>query len=115
QINNANHQYKVEFLNGRKFKPDSITRICGIIDKSAALLGWNSNNIIDYLRTAITPGVEHAESYLEELYEIAKKENRRKKSEAASRGVLVHSLLAGENQEATTPNLKVTHAREWLK
>lgn len=84
-------------------------------------MGWHGNNIIDFVRSGIQPGVEHAESYLEEIYAQAKKESQRKKTEAARKGTEVHEILSGEasteslSLDAGGSRLKVELAREWLK
>jgi hypothetical protein len=120
QFNSGNHQYKIVLTkSGRKFKPDSVTRICGIIDKSGPLINWAIGNTVDYIRSAVTPGVEHAESFLEEIYAQAKKESQRKKSEAADRGTLVHTILSQEDTPDTQSeegvSRRVSNARSWLK
>ena len=122
-FNPGNHQYRVVLTKtGKKFKPDSVTRICGIIDKSGPLINWAINNTIDYIRSGIQPGVEHSEAFLEEIYAIAKRESQRKKTEAADRGTIVHNVLSGVLQESDDSgvleesiSLKVRHAKEWLK
>lgn len=121
EFNSGNHQYKVRFRNGRSFKPRSVTSICSIIDKSAPLMGWAVNNTIDFIRAGIAPGTEHAESYLEEIYALAKKESQRKKTEAAKSGSVVHEILSGEEFRSTGDDLrdaevlrKASEAREWL-
>jgi hypothetical protein len=115
-FNSGNHQYKVvRTKTGRSFKPDSVTRICGIIDKSGPLINWAIGNTVDYIRSAVTPEVEHAESFLEEIYAQAKKESQRKKSEAAERGTVVHSILSGDTPDSDIPNSKAERAKEWLR
>lgn len=121
-FNDASHRYKVAFKNGRSFHPDSVTRICSVLDKPA-LIPWAINATIDFIRTGIQPGIEHAESYLEEVYQLAKKESQRKKGEAAARGSLVHDILAGverpiqgtDDERNRSIESKVVRAQEWLK
>ena len=71
-----------------------MTTILGVVNKPA-LIPWAINQAIDLVRPAIQPGVEHAESYLEEVYERARKESTRVRRVAADVGTEVHRLLEG--------------------
>lgn len=71
----------------------SVTTVLGVVDKSYALIPWAINQTIGVIRPAISPGVEHAESYLEEVYAQAKKESGRVKREAADIGTRAHEFL----------------------
>jgi hypothetical protein len=78
------------------------------------------NQAIDLIRPAISPGVEHAESYLEEVYAQARKEHTRRRSEAAQAGTVVHGVLSGENPCGDTGELlgvtaKIATGQAWLK
>jgi len=66
--------------------------VLGVLDKPA-LIPWAVNQAIDFIRPAIGPGVEHAESYLEEVYAQAKKEARRVRGVAADIGLQAHAIL----------------------
>lgn len=117
QFDEARHQYRV-VIKGRKYKVPSVTRITSIIDKSGPLVNWAINNTLDVIRGAIGPGAEYSETYLEEVYRAAKRESQRRKSEAASRGTLVHSILEGYGKGGVLPpesDCKATLAVEWLR
>lgn len=87
-------------------------------------MGWAVNNTIDFIRAGIPSGIEHSESYLEEIYGLAKKESQRKKSDAAQRGTIVHEILGrtdGRDEQDLDKQLdesilrRVDLARTWLK
>jgi PD-(D/E)XK nuclease superfamily len=66
-----------------------VTRICSIIDKPA-LIPWAVNNTLEVCKGAIAPGSEYGETYLEAVWDAAKKESQRRKSEAAIKGTEIH-------------------------
>jgi hypothetical protein len=87
----ARHQYRV-ISKGRKYKVPSVTAICGILNKPA-LIPWAINNTLEVCKGAIGPGVEYAETYLEAVWEAAKKASADIKRSAAERGKSRHAEI----------------------
>jgi hypothetical protein len=87
----GNHQYHA-VIKGRKYKVPSVTTALDALAKPA-LVPWAVNQTIAFIRPAIEPGVEHAESYLEEVYAQAKREFRKVKQSAADIGTQAHNVL----------------------
>lgn len=85
------HRYYA-LVRGKKFSVPSVTTALQSIDKPA-LVPWAIGQAIDFIRPAIAPGVEHAESYLEEVYAQARKESGRVRRTAADVGTQVHAIL----------------------
>jgi hypothetical protein len=92
EFNPLRHTYTI-INKGRRFKVPSVTRITSIVDKSGPLMAWAINNTLDVCKGAIAPGTEYAETYLEAVWDAAKKESQRIKSEAAKRGTDTHRLI----------------------
>lgn len=92
EFNPQRHTYTI-VNKGRRFKVPSVTRITSVLDKSGPLVNWAINNTLDVCRGAIAPGTEYAETYLEAVWDAAKKESQRLKSEAASKGTSRHKEL----------------------
>lgn len=92
EFDSARHQYRV-VSKGRRFRVPSVTRITSIIDKSGPLVNWAINNTLEVCRGAITPGSEYAETYLEAVWDAAKKTSQGRKTEAASRGTELHKRI----------------------
>jgi hypothetical protein len=114
----AHRYYAV--VKGRRYAVPSVTTVLGVLDKPA-LIPWAINQAIEFIRPAIAPGVEHAESYLEEVYSRAKKEAGRRRSEAAERGTLVHEALSNDGGGGRLDVLdlasraKIEVAQRWIK
>lgn len=85
------HKY-VACIRGREYKVPSVTTALGVLDKPA-LIPWAVNQAIEFIRPAISPGVEHAESYLEEVYARAKRASRTARGVAADIGTQAHAIL----------------------
>lgn len=91
-----------------------------------ALIPWAVNATLNFIRPAIQPGVEHAESYLEEVYSQAKREFRNVKRDAADVGTQAHAILERYPDCGTPPDGPVgrcvsgginwlnSHQVEWL-
>jgi len=92
EFNPLRHTYTI-IKGGRRYKAPSVTRITSIVDKSGPLMGWAVNQTLDICKGAIAPGTEYAESYLEAVWEAAKKQSRQTKSEAAERGKRLHRAI----------------------
>lgn len=95
-----------------------MTTVLGVLDKPA-LIPWSINQAIELIRPAIAPGVEHAESYLEEVYAQAKKEATRTKRMAADIGSQVHAALERYPDVGTPTDERVSRcvggAVDWLQ
>src|ERR1700723_432249 len=110
---------KYVVIRDKKYPAISVTTALEIIDKPA-LKFWAVNQAIEVIRPAISPGVEHAESYLEEVYAQARKAHRQTKSTAAERGTLVHAALTGSSSDELvgaddSVKRKLEQAQAWLK
>lgn len=92
EFNEARHSYTI-LVKGRRYKVPSVTRICSIIDKSGPLMGWAINNTLDVCKGAIAPGCEYAETYLEAVWDAAKKQSRAVKDSAADKGKQEHRCI----------------------
>lgn len=86
------HDYYV-CKGNRRFKVPSVTKITGIVDKSAPLMAWAIKNTLDVIKGAIGPGAEYNESYLEAVFKAAKDQSRGIKEDAASNGKQVHEWI----------------------
>ena len=96
------HKYYAE-IRGKKYHVPSVTSVLGVLAKPA-LIPWAVNQAIDLIRPSITPGVEHAESYLEQVYESAKKEASRLKRAAGDVGTEAHTVLERYPDIPTLPD-----------
>jgi hypothetical protein len=92
EFNALRHTYTI-INKGRRYKVPSVTRITSVLDKSGPLVNWAINNTLDVCKGAIGPGVEYAESYLDEVWRAAKGESQRLKTEAAGRGTEFHQEI----------------------
>jgi hypothetical protein len=92
EFNPLRHTYTI-INKGRRFKVPSVTRITSIVDKSGPLMAWAINNTLDVCKGAIAPGSEYAETYLEAVWDAAKKSSQITKTEAADRGKRFHELI----------------------
>lgn len=83
----TSHQYKLVVGDKKSdWKTiDSVSRICGIVDKSDALLIWASRLCSDYLLSL------PVKSRTDEEVKIAVNKHREKKDEAAAIGTLAHA------------------------
>ena len=83
----TSHQYKL--VVGEKKSDwqtiDSVSRICGIVDKSEALLIWASRLCSDYLLSL------PVQKRTDEEVKVAVNKHREKKEEAANIGTLAHA------------------------
>ena len=83
----TSHQYKL--VVGEKKSDwqtiDSVSRICGIVDKSDALLNWASRLCSDYLLSL------PVQKRTDEEVKVAVNKHREKKEEAANIGTLAHA------------------------
>lgn len=122
EFNEAAHRYWVlgEDDTRRESVP-SVTTVCGVIDKSAALTQWAANSVLSVVAEAIKPGVEYSEIYLEELWKVAKYAHRDIKEEAAAIGTQAHGALEqyfkfGEDREVADERVAncVAAAKAWL-
>jgi hypothetical protein len=114
-FDSAKHQYRV-VTKGRSYKVPSVTAVCGIIAKPA-LVPWAVNSTLEVCKGAIAPGTEYAESYLEAIWEAAKRANVQTKSDAATRGRERHTILEScLRQRDTGEGLSVgsSPATDWL-
>jgi hypothetical protein len=98
----ASHRYYA-VVRGRKFSVPSVTTALASIDKPA-LIPWAVNQSLDFVRSAIAPGVEHAESYLEEVYAQAKQASRTTRRVAADIGIQAHAILERYPDCGTIPD-----------
>jgi hypothetical protein len=111
------HRYKV-VIKGKEYAVPSVTTALGVLDKPA-LIPWALNQAVEFLRSAISPGVEHAESYLEEVYAQSKRAARTKRDLAANVGTLAHTILERYPDCGTIPDGHVgscvTGGLAWLR
>lgn len=98
----GNHTYRAR-IKDKEYKVPSVTSVLGIIHKPA-LLPWAVNNTVELIRASIGSGVEHSESFLEEVYAQAKKESGRIKQAAADIGTQAHELLEHYPESANPPD-----------
>lgn len=91
----AAHAYYVTDSDNpdERFRVPSVTTICGIVDKSQALVPWAVNVTLDFLRKAILPDQTYSDIELQTIFETAKRANRIVKQEAADIGTQVHNWL----------------------
>lgn len=87
----GNHTYRAR-IKDKEYKVPSVTSVLGVISKPA-LIPWAVNNTVELIRASIGSGVEHSESFLEEVYAQAKKESGRIKQHAANIGTEAHKVL----------------------
>lgn len=92
EYNDKRHSYEV-IEDGKATRVPSVTTICGIIDKSAALTQWASNMAVNVMRGGILPDTPYPEVYLETLFNVAKFGHRAVKQEAADIGTQAHRWL----------------------
>ena len=94
-FNPKTHIYTVDDeKNGLKgFRPDSVTGITGIADKSGALMGWAVKMGAEFLEEQLKPGVALDEVQIKELISDMKRQHRIKKERAADVGTLVHDWI----------------------
>jgi hypothetical protein len=86
------HKYTVT-VGGKTFKPVSVTGVTGIVDKSGPLIGWATNNVVNYIRDTVKPDRPYSETELEQILATAKKQSYYKKKEAANIGTDTHKWL----------------------
>ena len=91
EFDSARHQYRV-IKNGRRYKVPSVTGIVSVLAKPA-LIQWAANSSVELCKGAISPGVEYSETYLEEVWNAARKASTGIKSEAASKGTAIHRAI----------------------
>lgn len=90
--NDARHSYHV-VEGDETFKVPSVTTICGIIDKSPALVPWAANTTAAAIKASILPDVAYDEVFLASAIEVARNAHRAKKEEAANIGTQAHHWL----------------------
>jgi hypothetical protein len=100
--NDAKHSYHV-IEGDQKFKVPSVTTICGIIDKSAALTQWASNSAVDQIEAAIKPDIPYTDVYLGSVLKTARFAHRSIKADAANVGSQAHSWLEAYFKHGLTP------------
>jgi len=71
---------------------EGVTSITGIINKPA-LIYWAVNQCVDYLARVIKPGKEYDEIEIQSMLADAKYAHRKKSTEAANIGTLVHDAI----------------------
>lgn len=102
EFDDVRHRYTI-VNKGRRFKPSSVTAICGVANKPA-LIWWALDLGLDLCREAIKPGTEYAEIYLQAVFEAARKQHQTVKQEAAQKGKERHhgleTLLRAAKQAA---------------
>lgn len=109
EFDSSKHQYRV-LKNGRRFKVPSVTSVCGVLAKPA-LIQWAANTSVDLCKGAISPGVEYSETYLQEVWNAARKASSGIKGTAASRGTAIHraiesSYRGGDGDSGTLPEVE---------
>lgn len=117
EFNPGNHQYRV-IIKGRKYKVPSVTRIVSVIDKSGPLVWWAADNTLALCKQAIQPGTEYAEVYLEAIWNAARKESQRIKSDAAARGAAIHGAIERSLKnggDSSVPCAEAVPIGEWLQ
>jgi len=117
EFDSARHQYRV-VNKGRRFKIPSVTRITSVLDKSGPLVNWAINNTLEVCKGAIASGTEYAESYLDAVWQSAKGESQRLKSEAAGRGTSIHRLIEGSlatSLPISEETPEINGIRTWLQ
>lgn len=92
------HRYTV-VVDGERLRVPSVTRICGIVDKSTPISIWATKNTIEYIRSEISPNVPYSLQELEGIYGRARWASDGKKGEAASIGKAAHAWI--DNYVAT--------------
>lgn len=92
EYNDARHSYRV-VKNGRRYKVPSVTAVTGIIDKSGPLMSWAINNTLEHIKNGLSSGGEYSDTYVEKLFEEARRASHRKKTDAASIGTQAHQAL----------------------
>jgi len=101
------------FYDGKGNSLLSVTGITGVIDKSAALMGWAVNQMGEYLLNS------GQEKITQEIIDKAKKEYRRIKKEAADVGTLIHEWVSnwilGKKPEMPTDEKVLNGITAFLK
>jgi len=92
EFDSRRHSYRIVHPNGRKFKVPSVTTVLGVISKPA-LVPWAVNCAVDLCRASIVPGVEHSETFLDEVFKQAKGRARGIKEQAGATGHEVHNWI----------------------
>lgn len=90
EFNPKGHKYTVTD-GGKIIKPDSVTKIVGVIDKSGPLVGWAVNVTLDAVRKTLHSGIPYAPEELESIFAAAKKQHYFTKKEAGDIGHLAHA------------------------
>lgn len=116
-FNPRNHTY---LANG--IRVPSVTKICGVIDKSGPLIGWALNNALAICKGGVQPDTPYPEVYLEQVWTTAKRAYRDVKEEAASIGTDAHRAIE-ENlrggsvfpSEETPVGQCVSAAHQWIR
>ena len=109
------HKYTI-ITKGRRYKPASVTRIVSVLDKSGPLTYWAVNQALELCKGAIAPGCEYAETYLEAVWEAAKKAHRAKKEEAGTRGKVLHALIEQSLGRSVCDETGIgSQVRAWLR
>lgn len=102
-FNPRNHQYRV-VNRGRKYRVPSVTRVTGIVDKSGPLIAWAVNNTIASIRGALASGREFSDTFLEEVFEVAKRSSSGIKKEAGSIGSEAHKWIEEFTKRVSAPD-----------
>jgi hypothetical protein len=87
KFDDEKHIYEVE---GKKI--EGVTGVCGVIAKPA-LIYWAVNQAIEFLQKAIVPGKGYDELEITSLLNDAKFAHRKKTTDAADIGTLVHEAV----------------------
>lgn len=119
--NDAKHSYHV-IEGDQKFKVPSVTTICGIIDKSAALTQWASNSAVNYIEGAVLSDTPYTDTYLASVLHAARYAHRAIKTDAANVGTQAHHWLEAHFKHGLIPELPedgrvrncVHAALEWM-
>lgn len=116
EFNPSRHTYTI-INKGRRYKVPSVTRITSVLDKSGPLVNWAINNTLDVCKGAIAPGTEYAETYLEAVWDAAKRASQELKSDAARKGTELHRAFERSCQTGgvESPSELVLCIRDWLR
>jgi len=108
EFNPNNHTYYV-VDNGERVRVPSVTRVCGVLDKSGPLMAWALNKALAVCKGGIQPDTPYPDIYLEEVWKTAKRAHRVLKEEAGDVGHEAHKIieahLKGESVSTTDQSL----------